>query len=59
MTYYDEDEQSIKKELVRLDEEYDLGQDAAVELLEDLTVQLKTQELKLPSLKNALEEGEA
>jgi len=56
--YYDEDEAALKNKLEEIDNEHDLGQDAAIELLEDVLLQLKTQEYMLPSLKEALKEDE-
>jgi len=58
VTYFDEDEAAFKEKLEELDKDYDLGQDSAIELLEDILGQLKTQEYMLPSLKQALDEPE-
>jgi len=56
MSYYDEDYEWLKQELRKRDREYEMGQDAVIQLLEHLLASLKLQDFKLPNFKQNLKE---
>ena len=58
MSYYDEDEEWLKQQLRQRDKQYEMGQDAVIELLEDVLASLELQDFKLPTLKENLEKQE-
>ena len=58
MSYYDEDREWLEQKLRQRDQQYEMGQDAVIELLEDVLASLKLQDFKLPTLKKQISNQE-
>jgi hypothetical protein len=54
--------QNVKRELketmIHYNREYEVSQDEMIDLMEDILLELKTQDFKLPSLENAIENSD-
>jgi len=49
-------EEELKETMKIYNREYEVSQDEMIEVLEDILLELKTQEFKLPSLEKAIED---
>lgn len=48
----------LKETMIHYNREYEVSQDEMIDLMEDILLELKTQDFKLPSLENAIERSD-